>query len=44
MAQPGKGGHGAAPTAAPITMRNASKSSSGAVHCGVQPGGTRGTK
>ena len=43
MAQPGKGGHGTAPTAAPIMSKNAPKTS-GVVMCAVTPSGTRGTK
>lgn len=44
MAQPGKGGHAAPCTAAPITTRNTPKPTGGAVHFGNQAGGTKGTK
>lgn len=43
MAQPGKGGHGSAPTAQPITDTKVSPKG-GETHFGHQPGGTRGTK
>lgn len=43
MAQPGKGGHGSAPTAQPIADKDV-KPSGGETHFGHQPGGTHGTK
>lgn len=44
MPQPNKGTHGTPHVAAPIISKQAPVTKGGQCHCGVMPGGTRGTK
>lgn len=43
MPQPNKGGHGTAPTAAPISDKKMSSPKGGDVRFGMQQGGTKGS-